>query len=195
MGMSKATDNNVIDGNLRNHLLIALPGMSDPMFANSITYICDHSADGAMGLVINHTLDMHLSDVFEQMKLGCNERTGSWPILAGGPVSKERGFVLHPTGGSWQSSLQVAPEIALTASRDIIDALAEGSGPESGLFILGYAGWSAGQLEQEIKDGSWLTVVADTDLLFNTPIEQRWNAAGRRLGIDINLMPSAGGQA
>ena len=192
------TDNLLKDSvgdNLRNHILIAMPGMNDPMFVNSITYICDHSAEGAMGLVINRTLDIHLKDVFEQMELGYNEQTGRWPILAGGPVSKERGFVLHPTGGTWQSSLQITPEITLTASRDIIDALASGGGPENALFILGYAGWSAGQLEEEIKENSWLTVPADWDLLFNTPAEQRWSAAAQRLGIDMNLMPSVSGHA
>lgn len=193
--MTKSTDKTVLGDNLRNHLLIAMPGMSDPMFVNSITYICDHSAEGAMGLVINRPLDIHLCDVFEQMELGYNECNGHWPIFAGGPVSTERGFVLHPTGGNWQSSLQVTPEIALTASRDIIDALAIGEGPQSALFILGYAGWSAGQLEEEIKEDSWITVPADPDLLFNTPVEQRWSAAAQRLGIDMNLMPTVGGHA
>lgn len=193
--MSESSDDKILDGNLRNHLLIAMPGMSDPMFVNSITYICDHGADGAMGLVINRTMDLHLRDVFEQMELNTDAGKGDWPILAGGPVSTERGFVLHPTGGEWQSSLQVTPEVALTASRDIIDALAAGSGPQSALFILGYAGWSAGQLEEEIKEDSWLIVPADLDLLFNTPIEQRWLAAAQRLGVDMNLMPTVGGHA
>lgn len=193
--MSKSSDDKILDGNLRNHLLIAMPGMSDPMFVNSITYICDHGADGAMGLVINRTMDLHLRDVFEQMELNADAGKGDWPILAGGPVNTERGFVLHPTGGEWQSTLQVTPEVALTASRDIIDALAAGSGPQSALFILGYAGWSAGQLEEEIKEDSWLIVPADLDLLFNTPIEQRWLAAAQRLGVDMNLMPTVGGHA
>lgn len=193
--MTKPADKTILGDNLRNHLLIAMPGMNDPMFVNSITYICDHNAEGAMGLVINRPLDIHLCDVFEQMELGHNERNGHWPIFAGGPVSTERGFVLHPTGGNWQSSLQVTPEIALTASRDIIDALAVGAGPQRALFILGYAGWSAGQLEEEIKEDSWITVPADPELLFNTPIEQRWSAAAQRLGIDMNLMPTVGGHA
>lgn len=193
--MAKLTDSNILGDDLRNHLLIAMPGMSDPMFVNSVTYICDHGADGAMGLVINRTLDLHLCDVFEQMDLGYSERTGGWPILAGGPVSTERGFILHPTGGQWQSSLQVTPEIVLTASRDIIDALSSGGGPEKALFVLGYSGWGAGQLEEEIKEDSWIVVPADPDILFNTPVEQRWSAAAQRLGIDMNLMPTVGGHA
>jgi putative transcriptional regulator len=194
--MTKLTAPKALGDNLRNHLLIAMPGMKDPLFGNSITYICDHSPQGAMGLVVNRALDIHLSDIFEQMALGSHHRTGNWPILAGGPVSPERGFVLHPTDHHrWQSSLQVATDITLTASRDIMDALAAGEGPEHALFILGYAGWSAGQLEEEIKENSWLTVPADPEILFQTPIEQRWNAAARSLGIDINLMPSAGGHA
>lgn len=193
--MTKFTDRNILGDSLRNRLLIAMPGMNDPMFVNSITYICDHNADGAMGLVINRRLDIQLCDVFEQMELNYSGHNGHWPILAGGPVNKERGFILHPTGGKWQSSLQVTPDVALTASRDIIDALASGDGPQNALFILGYAGWSAGQLEEEIKEDSWITVPADSELLFHTPVEQRWNAAAQRLGIDMNLMPTVGGHA
>lgn len=181
--------------NLRNHFLVAMPGLSDPLFANSITYICDHSSEGAMGLVVNRAMELHLSDVFEQMSLAYKEEQGRGPILAGGPVNTQRGFVLHPAGSTWQSTIQITPEISLTASRDIIAAIAEGHGPENALFILGYSGWSAGQLEREIKENSWLTVPADTDILFRTPLEQRWHAAAMRLGIDMNLMPTQAGHA
>lgn len=181
--------------NLRNHFLIAMPGLSDPLFANSITYICDHSPEGAMGLVVNRALDLHLSDVFEQMSLGYQEEHGRAPILAGGPVNTQRGFVLHPTGGIWQSTIQITPEVSLTASRDIIAAIAAGQGPQDALFVLGYSGWGAGQLERELKENSWLTVPADAEILFHTPLEQRWHAAALRLGIDMNLMPSQAGHA
>jgi putative transcriptional regulator len=180
---------------LRNHFLIAMPGLNDPLFANSITYICDHSPEGAMGLVVNRALDLHLSDVFEQMSIRYDEAQGRTPILAGGPVNTQRGFVLHPTGSIWQSTIQITPEIALTASRDIITAIANGEGPAHALFVLGYSGWGAGQLEREIKENSWLTVPADVEILFHTPIEQRWHTAAMRLGIDMNLMPTQAGHA
>lgn len=180
---------------LRNHFLVAMPSLSDPYFANSLTYICDHSEDGAMGLVINKCMEAQLDEVFEQMALDYEPGVGRAPILAGGPVGPQRGFVLHPTCGTWESTIQVSPDIALTASRDIIKAIAEGQGPQNPQFILGHAGWSAGQLEQEIKDNSWLTVPATADILFNTPVEQRWLAATRCLGFDINLMSSSVGHA
>ncbi len=180
---------------LRNHLLIAMPSLNDPIFANSITYICDHSADGAMGLVINRAMEIQLADVFEQMELVYEPEMGRRPILSGGPVSQQRGFVLHPTEGSWQSTIAIAPEISLTASRDIIDAMASGKGPNKAQFVLGYAGWGAGQLEQELKENSWLTVPADSEIVFDTPIEQRWHTAASRLGIDLHLLHSAPGHA
>lgn len=186
---------NTSSDSLRNHFLVAMPGLNDPLFANSITYICDHSPEGAMGLVVNRTMELHMSDVFEQMSLTYKEEQGQAPILAGGPVNIQRGFVLHPTGSLWQSTVQITADISLTSSRDIIAAIAAGHGPENALFILGYSGWSAGQLESEIKENSWLTVPADTDILFHTPLEQRWHTAALRLGVDMNLMPTQAGHA
>jgi putative transcriptional regulator len=180
---------------LRNHFLIAMPGLDDPLFANSITYICDHGPDGAMGLIINRALDLRLSDVFKQLAIPYREERGQIPILAGGPVNTQRGFVLHSTGKTWQSTLQITPDIALTSSRDIIQAIANDNEPEDALFILGYSGWSAGQLEREIKENSWLTVPADQEIIFKTPIEQRWHAAAKLMGIDMNLMSSRAGHA
>lgn len=192
---NKISFNHQFSDSLRNHFLIALPGLDESVFAHSVTYICDHGPEGAMGLVINRTLDIHLSDVFDQMDIGYTSETGAAPILAGGPVGLQRGFVLHPTGGDWHSSVQVSPEVSLTASRDIIAALAEGRGPKNAQFILGYAGWSAGQLEEEIKHNHWLTLPADSDIIFETPIEQRWHKTAGRLGIDINLMTRTAGHA
>lgn len=196
MDNQETTPTNQSGDNLRNHFLIAMPSLSDPNFANSITYICDHSREGAMGLVVNRALDLHMADVFEQMELTYSPETGNLPILAGGPVSQQRGFVLHPADGKeWQSTVNISPDICLTASRDIISAIAEGKGPSSAHFVLGYAGWGAGQLEQELKENSWLTVKADQDILFNTPIDQRWHAAAARLGVDLGLLHSAPGHA
>ncbi len=182
-------------GSLRNQFLIALPGLEDGLFSQSVTYICDHGPEGAMGLVVNRELDLHMSDVFEQLDIHYSADVGATPILAGGPVGTERGFVLHPTGGDWHSSIRISADVSLTASRDIITALAEGSGPEHSQFVLGYAGWGAGQLEAEIKNNLWLTVPADGDILFNTPVDQRWHKTARLLGVDINLMPRNAGHA
>lgn len=191
----KPSDNSGNGDSLRNHLLIAMPSLHDPIFANSITYICDHSADGAMGLVLNRVLDIQMADVFEQLELRYTPEMGRRPILSGGPVSQQRGFVLHSTDGHWQSTIQIGPEISLTASRDIITAMASGEGPINAQFVLGYAGWGAGQLEAELKENSWLTVPADSEILFNTPIEQRWHSAARRLGVDLHLLHSVPGHA
>lgn len=184
------------DYSLRNHFLIALPGMMDPSFAQSVTYICDHGPDGAMGVVINHPMNLTLNEVFEQLKLGSPGVLGSSAVLAGGPISRERGFILHPRDNhQWQSSLHVSDDVSLTASRDILDAMASGGGPEKALLILGYAGWEAGQLEDELADNAWLTVPADSSVIFDTPIEQRWSAAARQLGVDVSLIPRQAGHA
>ncbi len=184
-----------IHGSLRNHFLIAMPGLKDPLFNQSLTYICDHSAEGAMGILINRPMDILLRDVFEQMAIVYKPESGALPILAGGPVSTERGFVLHRTEGSWQSSMEVGPDISLTASRDIVAALADGSGPANAQFALGYAGWGAGQLEEELLQNNWLTIDADSEIIFNTPVEQRWVRAAQGLGVDINLIASCAGHA
>jgi putative transcriptional regulator len=184
-----------LSGSLRNHFLIAMPGINDPQFTHSITYICDHNADGAMGVMINRPMDIYLQDVFEQLNIDYIQTNANTPVLSGGPVSTQRGFILHPTGGKWQSTLQISPEISLTASKDIISSLADGSGPANAQIALGYSGWGAGQLEAEIKENSWLTVPADAAILFNTPLELRWHAAAKSLGIDMNLMSLQFGNA
>ncbi len=180
---------------LSNHLLIAMPSLQDPHFAHSVTYICDHSADGAMGIVINRPMDIKVGDVFEQLQLDLGAPFSKQPVLAGGPVQTQRGFVLHYDDSQWDSSLRVADHISLTGSRDILAALAQGQGPSHALLALGYAGWSAGQLEQELASNAWLTVPATFNLLFETPIPQRWHAAAKQLGVDLNLLTSAPGHA
>ena len=182
-------------GSLRDHFLIAMPGLNDSSFAHTVTYICEHSDKGAMGVVINSATSMQLREIFAQMELQDLGDAGEQIIMAGGPVQPERGFVLHPSDSKWQSTLEVSPEISLTASRDIIVALAEGRGPSQYLITLGYAGWGEGQLEAEIAANSWLTVPADKEIIFNTPFEQRWTAAAQALGIDVNLIASTAGHA
>lgn len=180
---------------LRNHFLISMPGLDDPNFSHSITYICEHNEDGAMGLVVNHTLPMRLGEIFSQLEIEDNAGIGEIELLAGGPVQLERGFVLHSNDKCWESTLKVCDDIYLTASREILEALAQGDGPKKLLVILGYAGWEKGQLEQEIAENSWLTVPANSHVLFNTETSLRWQAAADYMGIDLNLISQIAGHA
>jgi len=181
---------------LRNHFLIAMPGLTDPLFSRSITYICDHSEHGAMGIVLNQPLGITLTDVFNQLALNSHSPSvGGKQVLAGGPVNTQRGFVLHRDQGSWDSTLHITSEICLTASRDIVAAIADESGPKSAQFALGYAGWGAGQLEDEVANNSWLTLEADSSIIFDIPIEHRWAAAAAQLGVDLNLISTIAGHA
>lgn len=180
---------------LSNHFLIAMPSLHDPLFSRSITYICDHSEHGAMGIVLNQPLSITMTDVFSQLALEPSDAIGDKPVLAGGPVNMQRGFVLHRDQGSWDSTLHINSEICLTASRDIVAAIAEDRGPRSAQFALGYAGWNPGQLEEEITQNAWLIVESDSGIIFDTPIEQRWAAATKHLGIDFNLISTVAGHA
>jgi len=180
---------------LRNHFLLAMPGLTDPLFSRSVTYICDHTEHGAMGIVLNQPLGITLIEVFHQLSLDTSSPAGKTPVLAGGPVNTQRGFVLHRDQGSWDSTLHITSEICLTASRDIVAAIADNTGPKSAQFALGYAGWSPGQLEEEIAGNAWLTIEADSSIIFDTPVEQRWAAAAAQLGVDLNLISTVAGHA
>lgn len=179
---------------LSNQLLIAMPGMADPNFSSTVTLICEHSDEGALGIVINRPLLLTLGEVFEQLDLSIADTSAAAsPVLDGGPVGAERGFVLHAPGHSYENTIEVCNDIHLTFSRDILDGLASGEGPEKWLVALGYAGWGAGQLEDEMLANSWLSVAATPDIVFDLPFDQRWTAAARTLGIDINqIAPDAG---
>lgn len=192
---TKAHFDELTPGSLRNHFLIAMPGLNDSSFAHTVTYICEHTDKGAMGVVINAVTSMQLHEIFTQMDLDYSSSIGDQPIMAGGPVQPERGFVLHGSDTTWQSTLQVSAELSLTTSRDILVALAQGRGPKDCLIALGYAGWGEGQLEQEIAENSWLTVPASKEIIFNTPCDTRWTAAAQALGIDVNLISSTAGHA
>ena len=185
----------LVPGSLCDHFLIAMPSMHETSFSHSVTYICEHSSQGAMGIVINNPLPMALNEIFGQMDLPRSEKPGSQTVLAGGPVQRERGFVLHSSDTEWHSTLKVSSEFSLTASRDIIVALSEHNGPKEFLVALGYAGWDEGQLEAEIAANSWLTVPASKHIIFDTPFEQRWAAAAQVLGIDVNLISNVAGHA
>lgn len=181
---------------LRNHLLIAMPGLFDSAFAHSLIYICEHTPEGAMGLAVNRPLGENLSEILDQFNLQYPAPVGELPLLAGGPVQMGRGFVLHPTEPrQWQSTLAVGDGISLTASKDIIADIAEGKGPDIALVILGYAGWGAGQLEQELLDNLWLTLPAEPELLFGTPIEHRAAVAAARLGVELSQLSISAGHA
>lgn len=174
---------------LTGQFLIAMPSLADPNFAHTVTYLCQHSAYGALGIVISRPLEIRLGSILESMQIPIqDERAAELPVYLGGPVQPERGFVLHSPVGNWQGTLAISDEIGLTASRDILAAIAAGEGPEKCLIALGYAGWGAGQLEQEILENSWLNVPADRAILFDLPPAQRWKAAALRLGIDLNLL-------
>ncbi len=192
---SNAEYDELTPGSLRDHFLIAMPGLNDSSFAHTVTYICEHSDKGAMGVVINTATPMLLKEIFTQMSLDDLSDQGEQIVMSGGPVQPERGFVLHSNEAKWQSTLEISPDISLTASRDIITALAAGHGPKQCLIALGYAGWGEGQLEAEIAANSWLTVPADKDIIFNTPFEERWTLAAQALGIDVNLISSTAGHA
>lgn len=184
------------DSSLTNQLLIAMPGMADPNFSTTVTLICEHNDDGALGIVINRPLTLRLHGLFEQLDVkNDGSETANDPVYAGGPVGTERGFVLHGSELSYENTLPVSDAINLTLSRDVIDALAGGDGPQKSLVALGYAGWQAGQLEQEMLANSWLNVPATPDLVFDTPFDERWNSAARTLGIDITSMSSDAGHA
>ncbi len=175
-------------------LLVAMPAMDDPRFARSVVLVCQHGSDGAMGLVINRLAEYHLRDVFEQMQIAVKRPPLlEQPVLQGGPVHSDRGFVLHDGEREWDSSLRVGTSLAITTSRDVLEALARDEGPTRFLLALGYAGWGEGQLEAELIENAWLTVPADADLLFDVPLEQRWAIANSRLGFDpCNLAGYAG---
>jgi putative transcriptional regulator len=179
---------------LSNQFLIAMPGMADPNFSSTVTLVCEHNADGALGIVINRPLNLNLGGLFAQLRLNqSNQAAASSPVLDGGPVSRERGFVLHCPRGDFESSVAVSDDIHLTLSRDVLDAMAAGRGPEKSLVALGYAGWEAGQLEQEMLHNTWLNVPATPELIFDVPFTDRWSVAARIIGVEISkISPHVG---
>ena len=181
---------------LTNHLLIAMPSLADPNFAHTVTLICEHTDKGALGIVLNKPLPMKLSEVLTQLKLApSSEQIAAMPVLRGGPVHTDRGFVLHRPGGEWDSTHKISDSIQVTTSRDVLAAMAAGTGPEKAFIALGYAGWEAGQLEKEMLDNSWLSVPADESVIFDLPYEERWLATLRLLGVEPGQLTSFSGHA
>ena len=182
--------------NLTHHFLIAMPNMADPYFSKTLTYICEHNDQGALGLVVNRPIDMTLQALFERLALSLKDNALSdSPVYFGGPVQVDRGFVLHEPAGNWQSTLRVREAIGLTTSKDILEAVGRGEGPSRMLVTLGYAGWSAGQLEQELAQNAWLTVEARDAILFDVPAEERLPRAMQLLGVDFARLQDAAGHA
>lgn len=171
-----------------------MPGMQDPNFNATVTLICEHNDDGALGIIINRPLNLKLSGLFDQLAVDDADPSAAGnPVVAGGPVGTERGFVLHDKEHNFDNTLAVSDDIHLTLSRDVIDAMANGDGPTRSLVAIGYAGWEPGQLEEEMLANSWLTVTATPELVFDTPFEDRWDSAARLLGVNIaSLSPDAG---
>ena len=181
---------------LTHHFLIAMPNMVDPYFARSLTFICEHSEQGALGVVVNRPIDMTLGALFDRLKLPfASPSRGGEPVYFGGPVQTDRGFVLHQPIGEWHSTLSVRDTVGLTTSKDILEAVGQGNGPSKMLVTLGYSGWASGQLESEIKQNAWLTVEAKDAIIFDTPAEERLPAAMQLLGIDFASLSEEAGHA
>ena len=182
--------------NLTNHFLIAMPNMADPYFAKTLTYICEHNEQGALGIVVNRPIDMTLQALFERLSLNLRNRAfADEPIYFGGPVQTDRGFVLHVPAGDWQSTLKVRDAIGLTTSKDILEAVGRGEGPSKMLVSLGYSGWSAGQIEHELTQNAWLTVEAKDAIIFDLPAGERLPAAMELLGLDYARLADQAGHA
>lgn len=181
---------------LANHMLVAMPWLADSHFSRSVALVCQHDDNGAMGVVVNQPSEFTLGEVLAQMEIAASDqRLLDVPVLNGGPVHPERGFVIHDDARAWDSCLQVGEGLYLTTSRDILEAMARGDGPRNVLVALGCAGWGSAQLESEVTRSSWLTVPADAAVLFHAPLEQRWQQAASRIGVDLFRMAGYNGHA
>ena len=184
------------DASLVNKCLIATPAIKDPLFASSLVYMCEHNKDGSMGLVVNHPTEQNLDEIFGQLDIKCDDDViRNQPVYIGGPVQLEQGFILHSEAGDWQKSIEVSSGIHLTSSIDILRAIAIGKGPSEYLVMLGFSGWSSGQLESELQENSWLTASANADLLFHQSADDKWQVAFDTLGFDISMLSPVSGNA
>lgn len=175
---------------LNNQFLIAMPNMADSGFLHTVSYLCQHNEEGALAIVINRTAGMTLGHILDQMGIAClSKQVNDSPVFAGGPVQQDRGFIIHSKDTTeWDSSLSISEATSLTSSRDILESIAEGKGPEKYLVALGYAGWGANQLENEMLNNAWLNSPYQEDILYSTPVEQRWTAAANLMGVNINQL-------
>lgn len=181
---------------LSDHFLIAMPALGDPYFAQTVTYLFQHNAQGAIGIVVNRPLDVELGEILQQMDIKpSSPRIARIPIYLGGPVHKDHGFVLHQPGEQWQSTLHLTQTIAITTSRDILEAIANDHVSGKVLIALGYAGWGPGQLEHEMGANAWLSGPGNADIIFNTPTQSRWRKAAALLGVDLSHLSGQAGHA
>lgn len=180
---------------LKNHLLIAMPSLVDVNFNRSVTLLCEHNADGAMGIIINHPLDIFTPDLLEHMEIPCVKNQNTNPVFAGGPVQVDRGFVIHRAPELWKTTIQLDNNISVTSSADILHAIGRHEIDNESFIALGYAGWGAGQLEQEIADNSWLTVPLDPEIIFATKVDERWQKSMQLLGFDMSNLSQFVGHA
>ena len=186
----------VVSGYLQQQMLIAMPSMADPNFSRTVTLLCQHNEAGAIGITINRRSDFSLCELLRQLDIPCeNQEISSMIVLEGGPVSPDRGFVLHTPIEGFDSSIQLNKEIMVTTSRDVLSAIASGEGPQQFLVALGYAGWGDGQLESEMRQNAWLSVTADKGILFDSDLQNRWEKALGKLGINANDLSEVGGHA
>ena len=197
---STASQYEATSGSLANQFLIAMPHLEDPWFNQTVTYLWRHNDEGALGIVINKPSNMRLAELFEELKINLDQRKGdidfhSQHVMTGGPVERNKGFILHNSGREWEYTLPITPELSLSMSKDILADIALGSGPERYLVALGCAGWEAGQLEQEISDNVWLTVPAVTELIFSSDHSKKADAAASILGISLDQLSSTAGHS
>lgn len=190
------TEESDVSGYLTGHVLVAMPQMEDPRFSRSVVYVCAHTPDGAMGLVVNKLVDsVTFPDLLEQLNLDSGDSGDGVGVHFGGPVEAGRGFVLHSADYLQDASLVIEEDVALTATVDILKAIADGTGPNSALLALGYAGWAPGQLDEEIQANGWLSVEADSELIFGSEIDTKWERAMAKMGIDFSKLSGAAGHA
>ncbi len=181
---------------LVDQFLVAMPSLNDPNFHQSVVYICEHNAQSALGIIINKPTNIVLNDIFKQLSIEADDQHfGQQPVYHGGPVQTERGFVIHEPPGNWESTLLLGDQLGVTSSRDVLACMARGQGPHKIFVALGYAGWGAGQLETELANNSWLSTPADHSIIFETPVELRWQAAARLIGVDLSLLTGDAGHA
>ena len=184
------------DGYLSGQLLIAMPGMTDPRFSESVIYLCTHNEDGAMGLVVNKLIgSLNFTDLLQQMKIDLEAAGSKVEVHFGGPVESGRGFVLHSTDYNSEETMRVNNDFALTATIDVLKSIAGGEGPADVMFALGYAGWAPGQLDTEMQNNGWLNCAADSGIVFGEDNEAKWKSAAAKMGIDLSLLTSEVGHA
>ena len=191
---TETTDSTKNSGFLENQLLIAMPGLLDPYFNQTVTLICQQNENGCFGLTINRPTQVTIDELFDQLEIpNTNESVKGKLAFSGGPVQSEQGFVIHDADNKWENTIKINEEIAVTASRDILFDIAKGDGPDNFILTLGCASWAPGQMEAEFKSNSWLNCDADKKILFNTPYDKCWNGAVDALGIDIGFMSEVAG--